>query len=287
MNTHAIKALVAISALGPLGVASAAEYAIIGGATTWTNNWVAVQGVSDAVDGGVARLDFVGDASTPVMYTASDATSVYFRMRVAAPSFAAESWSDSVFVMIDRVGFDKTGAASAAIGPDFAIAWDSKSADVTKHGLEMMAIQASGAEWKKIQFMGVDGTTSSKGANDINGGGRTTDGYVRLVDGQPGGAFGTTSFIDFKIAWSYLEGVSGTGLARDQNWRLICGAINNATNEGFISEDVFGALTDNPTLATSWSTATVIPESGYGWAACALASAGAVKRARRPRVVAA
>lgn len=237
--------------------ASAAESYPVGGVTGWPATWTPIVGLNDLNDAVRARLDFVGDANTPVAYWAMDSVAVYFRMRVLAPDAAAQTYSDSVVLMIDRVGFGNAG-------PDFGFSWDSKSVDQVNHGLEMsvMSTGTLGLSWDKTKFADNDGSGGgAKGVNDINYPGRA-DGFVRVVDGQPGGVFGTTSFIDFKVTWDYLTNYSGTGLAQGQQWLISMASIDNATDHAFLAQDVIGALADSPSSAGSWSSpiTTVVPE---------------------------
>lgn len=101
----------------------------------------------------------------------------------------------------------------------------------------------------------LDGSAGQKLANDINGGGRTTDGYIRSVDGQSTTNFGTTSFIDFAVSWSYLE--TYTDLERGQKWNLALGSIANATDHNLINTDIASGAGPDSAITTGWQ---AVPE---------------------------
>lgn len=255
----------------------AAEVIQFGGETSWSVNWTPLSGLSDGPDAVSSKtLDLIGDASTPVGSWGADASYVYFRMRVDTPTITSQITSGSFLVMIDRVGVGN-------VGPDFAFAWDAQSNQPTRHGLEFSTINGGvlGPTWGSTRFDDIDGSSGDKLAIDINGAGRTGDGFVRTLDGQSGGTAGT-SFIDFKVSWDYLVNYSTSGLGPGQEWRISLATISNATDHNVLSGDVIGSLGDSPTLG--WSAAiTAIPEpADYGAVAALTAGlAGYVARRRK------
>ncbi|MDD3275702.1 MAG: PEP-CTERM sorting domain-containing protein, partial [Kiritimatiellales bacterium] len=103
----------------------------------------------------------------------------------------------------------------------------------------------------------IDGEPSAKTTLDINGNGRTTDGYVRTTDGQSGGVFGLTTFIDFAVSWNYLE--IYTNLRSNQTWTVGLASIANATDHNVFNADVSGATLTND-IDVGWSAPVAVPE---------------------------
>lgn len=222
----------------------------------WGDSWTSLGGYdADALDKDAApALDFVGNEASPGLYTADNGEYVMFRMRVDADTFTAASGAH--LVLIDVANYGVTGI-------DYAFAWDSKSADITKHGLEMCIKAVNGPTWGVSQVDDLDGLPSTKAVNDINGFEnsvqRTTDGYVRSTDGQSTVAFGNTTLIDFAVSWSYLT--TYTDLRPTQSWSVGLASIANATDHNVFNADVSGAsFTDS--IAVGWSAPMAVPEPG-------------------------
>jgi hypothetical protein len=99
----------------------------------------------------------------------------------------------------------------------------------------------------------IDNDPAIKTEKDINGfengTQRTTDGYVRTVDGQSTSAFGDTTFIDFAVSWDYLT--TQTLLGPNQTWRVTFSSIANATDHNAFDDVSGAALADPP--STGWS----------------------------------
>lgn len=248
----------------------------IGDAAFWTGgagssvSWQALSELNDANDG-LAEFDFVGDSNDPAAFWASQNGYLFFRMRVATATVSPTTFSGSHFVMIDVVGLDYDQTAQGLISPennplrpDYALVWDSKSNDPTKHGLEMSVRDQIGTTWDAIQMTDIDsvegGTApSQKGLNDINGGGRTTDGYVRAVDSQATTSFGTTSYLDYAVSWTYLS--TYTELSPSQTWKLALASINNNDHLN-INEDVAGGASPLASADLGWM---LVPEPRSLW----------------------
>ncbi len=229
--------------LGSLATASsAAVIDQIGAFANWTTEWTAIPGGNDADNGVAETLDFVGDSSSPGLYFASDASHLSFRMRVDADTFTTANGAHAVLIDIDGIGI---------AGIDYAFAWDSKSNDNSKHGLEMCVAGQNGPTWGVSQLSDIDGNPSLKAINDINGSGRVTDGYVRTSDGQATANFGDTTFIDFAISWSYLE--TYTALRNDQIWNVSLASIANATDHNAFNADVSGGASLSDSISTGWA----------------------------------
>lgn len=219
----------------------------VGTYANWPTTWAAIGGYdgTNAVD---ATLDFVGNAANPGLYYASSASYVFFRMRVNADTFTTASGAH--ILTIDIANYGVTGI-------DYAFSWDSKSNDNTKHGLEMSITAKNGPTWGVSQVDDIDGDAGKKLINDINGLGRTTDGYVRTTDGQSTDIFGNTTFIDFAVSWSYLA--TYTNLRSNQTWSVGAASIANATDHNAFNADVMGAnLSDSITIG--WTPTAAIPE---------------------------
>jgi hypothetical protein len=238
---HAIFALLITSAIST-------QATVIQHIGNWTEaewgtvTWNAIDGLDDPDDGEAEQLDFVGNSSTPGAYWGIDNNYVYFRMRLAAPT---PSFSDSHFVLLNIDG---------DVNPDYAFVWDSKSNDPDTHGLEMSIFSnAKNATWGGITMDDLDGSKGSKGEVDINGGERSTDGYVQSTTGTD------SSFLDFAVSLSYLSNYVPV-LVQNTDWGIQFASIANATDHNALSADIAGG--DNPSstiTADSWSTI-AIPE---------------------------
>jgi hypothetical protein len=226
---------------------------------TWPVSWTALSNNTDAFNS-LAQNDIVGSATYPAGYYAQDSNFVYLRMRLAATEpIGAGSFADSHFFLIDRIGYGNEGGL-----PDYGFAWDSKSANILTHGLEMDILGTAGATWSATNMNDLDGANGSKGITDINGSGRTTDGYLRVIDGQatPGAAWGNTStFMDVAVSWNYLQTYTNLGL--DQEWKILFATINNSNDHGFLSTDIGGGAVPTDAISTTpWSGPIATPEPG-------------------------
>lgn len=238
--------------LGPLLSSQATLIYNVGGVySSWPATWIPVTSLNDP-DDALTRdhLDFVGDASNPGVYYASDSSYLYFRIRVDAGTAVTNTFSDSVFVLIDDVN---TGTTNR---PDYGFAWDSKSGDNTRHGLELMSNSVLGTSWDSSRMEDVDASSGLKIAppDFANSGG---DGYVQTTDGQATVNFGTTTYIDIAASWSYLQ--ANTTLDPGQTWRIQVASIDNANDHNLLRYDVAGNV-DPSTTGLAWSDAIVIPE---------------------------
>lgn len=130
---------------------------------------------------------------------------------------------------------------------DYAFMWDSQSNDQDNHGLELGIPRDNGATWAATRMNDRDGNNGKKLAPP-DFGLSNGDGYVRIVNGQSTTNFGTTTFVDFAIKWSYLS--TNSTLGKGQSWNIQLGSINNANDHNWIDYDVAGGLapTDNRTF---------------------------------------
>lgn len=257
--------LIPAGLLLPCGYAS--EHNVIGSYGNWPTTWQILPGISDTADTGIApELDFVGDASNPGIYYADNGTYLFCRMRVNLDTYLAPSGAH--LWLIDVVGAGNTGI-------DAAFSWDSKSNNSTSHGLEMSVPSVNGPTWGVTSVDDIDRSNGQKLVNDINGSGRTTDGYVRMTDGQATTNFGASTFIDFAVSWSYLE--TYTILRKAQTWQVNVASISNATDHNQFNADIGNNATPANSITTAWSSAmtsgvVTVPEpSGMGLLAVACA----------------
>lgn len=223
----------------------------VGTYTNWATTWQTLPSGIEANNGlSNPSFEFVGDLTNPGLYWANNNEYIFFRMRVDADTFTTASGAH--ILLIDIVGQGNTGI-------DYGFAWDSKSNDNTKHGLEMQIPGVNGPTWGASGMNDIDGMPSIKAVNDINGLSRTTDGYVRSVDGQSTTNFGNTTFIDFAVKWSYL--LTYTNLTQNQEWKIAVASIDNATDHNVFDADIGGGanLADNMTT-TGWSGLISVPE---------------------------
>ncbi len=221
------------------------------GFTGWPTNWVAVPSLNDPKElaAGDARIDFVGDTLNAGAYWAANSNYFFIRMRVAVSNVTATTFRDSHWIYIDRL--DYTNGAAAPNMPDYALVWDSKSNDPTKHGLELMTGTnlAATTYWSQMSLNDIDNSSSTKIAPpDLN---TTGDGYVRTIDMRPTTNFGYTTFIDFAVKWSFFS--ANTALNTNQEWRLQFGSRNDANDHNFPQDDVAGGFSPTSVVATSYS----------------------------------
>ena len=208
-------------------------------------SWKPINSLNDPNDGLTRTcLDFVGDTINPGAYIFSDANYLYFRVRVQCGTAA---FADTIMILVDRLGWGGTDG-----NPDYAFTWDSQSADNTKHGLEMSITSTVGTSWGAMRMTDLDGTSGGKIVPPDFAAPGGTDGYIRSVDNQSTTNFGTTTFVDFAIKWSYL--IANTGLAKGQTWKIQLGSIDNANDHNLIRYDVAGN-TSPATVGLVWSSA--------------------------------
>lgn len=217
----------------------------------WPTNWVAVPSLNDPRDlsANDGRIDFVGDSINPCGYWSSNTNYFFIRMRVAISNVTSTTFRDSHWIYIDRVGY--TNGAAAADMPDYALVWDSKNNDPTKHGLELQTGTNLTATtyWSQMSLADIDDNTSQKIAPpDFN---LTGDGYIRTIDMRPTTNFGYTTFIDFAVRWSFIA--ANTALNTNQTWRLQFGTRNDANDHTFPQDDIAGGFGPSSVVTNSWS----------------------------------
>lgn len=258
MRRYTGLAFLALATLGAMPCSGGTINQVGGTYASWPSTWTPLTGVNDANDGlSRTQLDFVGDSANPGGYWASDANYVYFRMRVAAPTVVANTYSDTLTVLIDLPGMDSANPNNA----NYGFAWDSKSGNNTQHGLEMQIPSIKGQQWQNNRMGDIDGSDGQKLANDINGNSRVGDGYVRTIDGQSTANLGNTSFVDVAVAWDYLQNpakgntqLSSTNLA---TWRIAFASIPNATDHNSLTGDISGGANPSSLVSVGWA---AVPE---------------------------
>jgi len=260
-----------------VGAVASSEAAVvnqIGVYEDWPSEWHALPGLNDPTDPQTGEAyDFVGDSTDPAAFFATNDNYVFFRMRVAADS--ATSIGGAHHVFIDN---------NNDLKPDFGFAWDSKSNDPDAHGLEMTTLGTYNAYWNGLKMDDFDGNAAKKTEVDINGNRRTTDGYVRTVDGQQTTNFGQTTFIDIAVSWTYLatypQLLPGT-------WNIAMGSVANATDHNAITADVAGGINPEDLSNLGW-VVVGIPEPRMTALVIAIACIAAplsrrIQSRRRPR----
>lgn len=233
----------------------------VGSYSDWPTEWNPINGLNDPVDSGTT-IDFVGDSNDPGVYWADNGDYIFFRLRTNVGSAPLGTFTDSHFVLIDVDNYlFGTGFGSDTVYlPDLGFSWDSKSNDVNKHGLEMMVYDTGTTTWNNIRMDDIDGSAGQKLVNDINGSGRTTDGYVRTIDGQSTTSLGNTTYIDIAVSWSYMT--TYTDLEKGQDWRITVASIANATDHNALSGDIGGGATPSSSNSVGWETVSGVPEPG-------------------------
>ena len=241
----------------------------------WPTNWVAIPSLNDPKDqtDANARIDFVGDSQNPGAYWSSDSNYFFIRMRVAVSNVTSTTFHDAHWIYIDRV--DYTNGSVAAGMPDYAIVWDSKSNDPTKHGLELQTgtnISAT-TYWSQLSLGDIDGNPSQKvSPPDFNLSG---DGYIRTIDMQPTTNFGYTTYIDFAVKWSFIS--ANTALGTNQTWRFQFGSRNDANDHNFPQDDIAGGFLPSSAIASSWANGVSLHPLSASITVKAYATAGGVK----------
>ena len=241
----------------------------------WPTLWTPIPGLNDpAGDAGTysdpipERVDFVGDAQAPGGYYANQGDYLFFRMRANGGTVTGSgtdpgrTYKDTMSILIDIVGATVDPSTGALIAgetpadqrkPDYGFSWDSNLPPVG-HGLEMqMAINYFDHVWGDTSLQDLDKIPGGKGTNDINGDGRSTDGYVRTIDSQATTNFGDTSFIDYAISWNYLT--TYTGLLPSQTWNITFASVQSGNDHANINADVAAGatvLTDGESPTLGW-----------------------------------
>ena len=230
---------------------------------TWPTEgqWIALNNGKAETDndGGNGALDFVGDSTNPGFYYAASSSYVFFRMRLDLDVINKTTGNTppnaAIGILIDSTGDKQI---------DYGFTWDTANyKNVAVHGLEMQVYDAAGSggvSWGEKEMNDTDGDPATKSTLDINGAGRSGDGYIRSTDGLSSGSFGTTSLIDFAVKWSYLSANSGTGLNITQTWNITASTILTGNDHSRINGDIMGGpLTDTVTTSGAWNSITFSP----------------------------
>lgn len=268
----------------------------------WANqtiNWNVLNNVNTGYKTGSSspEITFVGSTQSPGSYFAVNNDYVFFRVRTKyTGTVSTATFSDTVMCMINVNNYNYTNPSSItnnSTSPDFAFSWDSKSNDITKHGLEMQAIDKTAGPWNAIQFQDLDTwgnqnilptpplsyapqsastkfsfETAPKGPDfGVHNG----DGFVRTIDGvsyiytdtNNQQQTTTSTFIDFAISKAYLTNIAPP-IINNPSWQIQFGAIANATDHNAIGNngDVAGGatLTDMTYSGTIQSNVNTVPE---------------------------
>jgi len=232
-----------------------------GGAySQWPGSWNQILSLNDPDDGVEPQLDFVGSATSPGAYWAMDDDYLYFRTRVDVDTVTANTFEDTLFVLIDQPGLGIAGQ------PDYGLAWDTKGlknlGEEDQHGLEFTVLDATGGSWATTRMDDIDGNVAKKLVPpDIS---NTGDGYIRTTDGVWTTDFGSTTLVDWAVSWDYLA--ANSTLAPGQTWYIQLGSIANATDHNNITADVAGGHAPGE-IGLTWSDpvpiqAQDIPEPG-------------------------
>lgn len=202
--------------------------------STWPadSDWKAITSLNDPHDASASHeaCDFVGDATNPGAYLFSDSNYWYLRVRVDEGIVGSGTVQDAILILIDNTGDSQ---------PDYAFSWDAKSASITQHGLELQIPDTIGSTWSNTQMKDIDGDPARKvSPPDFALPATGTDGYIRTVDSVSTTNFGTTTYIDFAVSWSFLS--TNTTLTKTQAWKIQLGSIANSTDHNNIDCDVAG-----------------------------------------------
>jgi len=237
-------------------------------APTWPTGgqWEARSRFNDGIDGG-DEIDLVGGSGATYagLYVYDDDNYLYFRIRVNyAGAFGGTTeddtpwWgNDTVWVMID-------GNRDYVV--DYALAWDAKSKDNTKHGLEFQIRNDAGATWGTTRFYDIDMDAAKKTVSGTCAGNascyhydvdQSGQGYVRVTDQQevcdsPWTACSTmsdTAYIDIAVKWDYILsattvpafgalGLPALTKANADSWNLQLGTKSGANDHVWVDSDI-------------------------------------------------
>jgi hypothetical protein len=266
------------------GVALAAEWTHYPGSGSpiggWPTDlqWLAISTLNDPDDGVGTTVEFVGDATYPTAYYYSNNNYLFVRMRIKfAGAVGASTFRDSHHIWVDQSPYDGQ--------IDCGFAWDSKSNDITAHGLENMVLSSMGTTWGSVTMNDRDGDAGKKFAPpDFNTSG---NGYIRTVDGQPFTGGVNTTFIDFAMSWSFLQSLHTDSqtmscLAKGDRFKIQLASLPNATDHNAITinGDIAGGCNSSSNIGC-WSS-----EIGSGPNAVTLKDYGASSRSLTGALVA-
>lgn len=228
---------------------------IVGSYAGWASvPWQALPGLDDpdpneAPSGGAA-FDFVGDSTDRGAYWARDNDHVYFRMRLNAEITQITDFDGAFHLLIDAIGVGNEDGR-----PDYGFVLDGINiANKSTHGLEMMLYNtASGSSWGTTQMDDWDGNDGTKKTKDINGDDRTDDGYMQYVTTSSTTAFGTTTFLDFAVSFSYLQAYVPE-LRTHPSWRIQLASAYTENDHADFSSDIGGGeLLSEDVVGSAWS----------------------------------
>jgi hypothetical protein len=256
-----LSSLLVAGVLGFFVTASLAETNnVVGFYSNWPTTWIPLNGLNDPDDGlAKTHLDFVGDTTNPCGFYASTNGYVFFRQRVNANTTDQTTFNQAHFVMINLIGTNYNAGIGEDGYPDYAFGWDNyNNSPIEKHGLEMQIRATIGSTWATSKLEDIDGNASEKAINDINGDGRTTDGYVRVISEQNTANFDLTTFIDYAVQWSYLQ--TYTGLNTNQSWKVAFASLDSNNDHGFIKDgDIAAGANPTSPLTNGWISIVTTP----------------------------
>jgi hypothetical protein len=227
---------------------------VIGSYSNWPTDWIPLNGLNDPNDGlAKTHLDFVGNTTNACGFYASTNGYVFFRQRVQANTTNQTTFGNAHFVLINLIGTNYNAGLGEDGYPDYAFGWDNyNNTDIAKHGLEMQVRNTVGSSWSTSNLADIDGDAARKAINDINGDGRTTDGYVRVISEQNTTNFNFTTVIDYAVKWSYLQ--TYTGLNSNQSWKVAFASLDSSNDHGDIKNgDIAGGASPSSPLTNGWT----------------------------------
>jgi hypothetical protein len=252
------RCVVLVLAIGLMRLLTSTSFAatneVIGSTTNWPTTWIPLNGLNDVNDGlSKTHLDFVGNTANPCGFYASTNGYLFFRQRVQANTTNQTTFGNAHFVLINLIGTNYNAGAGEDGYPDYAFGWDNyNNTDIAKHGLEMQVRATIGATWSTSNLADIDGDPSAKAINDINGTGRTTDGYVRVISEQNTTNFSFTTVIDYAVKWSYLQ--TYTGLNSNQSWKVAFASLDSNNDHGDIKNgDIAGGASPSSPVTNGWT----------------------------------
>jgi len=228
------RTLLATTVLATIAVVAAPEsdvHAQNFAGATWVPLTRATATITDADDGITDNIDVVGDASNPAAFVWSDATFLYFRIRVSAKPtnasnvFASDKWG----CVIDTDHTLNTYEFYAAIDGTTANVIYQQNTTPTADSLADVAETGLDSSSDTARFRAVDAITTIGGSENY--------------------------FADFVVPWVTIR-TGAAGVPAGRSMRFICGTSSGTSN---LAADAFAP---GGTLTATWSDGFVCGDSG-------------------------
>lgn len=194
--------------------------------------------VDDPVDGNPSYLEIVGDKSAPAAQVTSDATYLYFRLRVAGSPYHtavhhlyAELWACLLDTDQDPQSYELLAGLDGTVVPN-TVDLDKNTATAVADDLGDAADSPPLATYDAALYADYSASGSILGG-------------------------GTDFFVDWQVAWTDLD---AGGLAKAAAFRLVCGTSTNAAS--LTGGDVLDGGSGTKSFAAAASDAVLCDDAG-------------------------